>query len=575
MTNIIFTKITMFGQSSCNTEFDAATEAMFNNLNLGANCSDDVSNLSNLPITFNLVIGYSTLDPRVTNTFLNNLIAKTNQIYNDKSIFFNTVLLPLEREDYLLTPSFFNANGKCILGWIGGEARGNIGEGSFIAINSEDIFIHELGHALGLLHTFQPNVNDGINPLWLTDERVTRDEDEVSCPCNCLEEGDKICDTPPDPNPTNANGDSQAGIWWNAIFGLNAPFCGFAENHGKKDICGLEYTDDSQVGNIMGYMTYNNCISMTNGQASMILKVLQKDGGGFKFTTPNFSLPVIQTGTTITTPTIWNSNKFISGNIIVESTLEITNAHLQFLGNFKIKVKPGGTLKIVNSKLTGFEDSGEFCLLTGAEKFGGIEVIGGAAISKVIILTNSLIDSEKGIYSTPGNTQIAVGGTTIKSDNELHFNGSLQSVVFVNSTIEKNIYFENCKLAALRGCTLKQSNSALQAIKSKNSKLELNGPGTIEGGKISVDFDSEGSHDLLIDNKLVLNPTDLIEPALKVRKANMVLIDDITINNNGISLTNIALARVKKSTLNLALSPSGQIAFNVSNVLIMMYTTTL
>lgn len=90
------------------------------------------------------------------------------------------------------TPTYSN----CIYGRIakgyavdGYTDHGNP-NGTFISRTNKYTVVHELGHALGLLHTFQGFTN-------VKHEYVR--QDGINCGCNCLVEGDLVCDTRNDP----------------------------------------------------------------------------------------------------------------------------------------------------------------------------------------------------------------------------------------------------------------------------------------------------------------------------------------------------------------------------------------
>ena len=96
------------------------------------------------------------------------------------------------------------------------------------------IFGHEMGHCLGLYHTFENNL--GI-------ENVTRN---AAHPCyDCGADGDLCCDTPADYEDSQDNTSSTT--------------CTYSSNH--EDACGFTYTPSTI--NIMSYQPWE-CISSTS-----------------------------------------------------------------------------------------------------------------------------------------------------------------------------------------------------------------------------------------------------------------------------------------------------------------------
>lgn len=107
------------------------------------------------------------------------------------------------------------------------------------AINSANvhsIFAHEMGHCLGLYHTFETWNNKKV-------ELVSRSQTGCN---NCTTAGDLCCDTPAD--------------YWNSWSGGNMSGCSYVGT--AKDACNNTYSPNTV--NIMSYMPWG-CISFNAG----------------------------------------------------------------------------------------------------------------------------------------------------------------------------------------------------------------------------------------------------------------------------------------------------------------------
>ncbi len=123
-----------------------------------------------------------------------------------------------------------------------------------VATSRSSIIAHEMGHALGLFHTFQStDYTNTMFPCSTTGLNIT------SCPelvngSNCEQCGDLVCDTPADPNG-----------------GYNPSTCRY--NDALTDSNGDYYQPDGK--NVMSYAGLGCDKHITKGQASRIKMVMQ------------------------------------------------------------------------------------------------------------------------------------------------------------------------------------------------------------------------------------------------------------------------------------------------------------
>lgn len=137
------------------------------------------------------------------------------------------------------------------------------------------ILAHEMGHCLGLYHTFEPWKDKFGNPT--NQENVAR---SGNCK-NCTTAGDVLCDTPADDN---------GGVNANCIYIGTA-----------KDACNTSYSP--LTNNIMAYGDYRCINTFTNGQGDRMRTFLTTNADLNSFLvhdviyTPIFGNTVISSGT--------------------------------------------------------------------------------------------------------------------------------------------------------------------------------------------------------------------------------------------------------------------------------------
>jgi len=166
---------------------------------------------------------------------------------------------------------------------------------------------HELGHHFSLVHTFG-NGNGGTG----TEELVRRDH-PLSTIGNCRLYGDRICDTPADPN-----------IWNGCLFG------GAGDN--AKDAYGDYYNPDPS--NIMSYVPTKNCKkALSDGQLDRVKKFLSGNNNTAK---DELSRRVL----TLTND-ISNRADIYSAPYIVASNKIAGTPLVEYRGVMKITLLPG------------------------------------------------------------------------------------------------------------------------------------------------------------------------------------------------------------------------------------------
>ena len=185
---------------------------------------------------------------------------------------------------------------------------GNFDANPFTSMATSHLLSHELGHCLGLRHTFQvPNQQFVNNP-------------QCAGATIFYTQGDRICDTPADPN-MNYNVNSNNCSW---------------NNYGLQDPNGVLYNPD--VKNIMGYSSPECYEYFTEGQglwmrdAIAFSDVLTECIVEVDFEYENYSF-------TNGNNTIGAGNHYLRGDITIESGAILTvspDAILTFERGIKI-----------------------------------------------------------------------------------------------------------------------------------------------------------------------------------------------------------------------------------------------
>lgn len=143
------------------------------------------------------------------------------------------------------------------------ETNGNQPARVFVTADAakanEKVLEHEIGHIFSLYHTHSAS-SDGCAK---TQERVTRDAPDA----NCEGSGDRLCDTPADPNLSSQ---CHQG---NPIF-VNSDNCTYVGGTIYKDDLGVPFNPD--VTNVMSYSPRSCTSSFTDGQEDKVKTSIMK-----------------------------------------------------------------------------------------------------------------------------------------------------------------------------------------------------------------------------------------------------------------------------------------------------------
>lgn len=210
---------------------------------------------------------------------------------------------------------------------------GSYWEEPFNPLVRSRVISHEMGHCLGLHHTFLGAPNSGLSGAGICEEYIDNS--------NCQTCGDFVCDTPPDPLTQGANGS------------VPYPECKWMGN--LTDSNGHYYDPDET--NIMSY-THPKCmVEFTEGQGARMRLVIPLTSYLLQRLVPaDLTSQVINTNTTWTTSNTPNNGDFtVFDDIVVESgsTLTISaGVTIHFGPESKLIIKPNAKV-ISYGVLTG------------------------------------------------------------------------------------------------------------------------------------------------------------------------------------------------------------------------------
>jgi len=329
---------------------------------------------------------------------------------------------------------------------------------------------HELGHCLGLLHTF--NCQGGNN------ECVDRNHTSAT------NGGDKVCDTEADPeNGVDENTCMKTG----PLFDDNSADhkgCLFFAN----TCAGDEY--NPPVHNIMSY--YYNCMeSFTPGQAermkqmmilSPILQYASGDGN-----------EIISTNTTWLTDVNMDYDLFIKSGITltVKAKLKMATSRKIILEGGATLIVDGGTLTIGNSKKIcgGTQDTGPF--------WKGVEIGKNGGRGTVQLINNAIIEhSYSGLYNSIGGRAFVVANNASWYNNrtgiDMISSNRTNVMLFIsNCNFELNSQYKGTEayhqiilangIARFNGCSIENKSSQypnlIAGILEEGTSLEfINSP---------------------------------------------------------------------------------------------------
>lgn len=307
----------------------------------------------------------------------------------------------------------------------GGGGLGNLGGNACWSSYDPDakarIVCHEVGHCLGLLHTFQGTVNIGSGPAT---------QPEYVNGLDCCNRGDRVCDTPADPyidfSLSGAQG-AQANCTWIQPTVL--------------DPNGQPYPSPL-LNNIMSYYRILTCPedwSFTPGQ-----------GERMRFTV-NTSATLLPTRrdmyliTDTANETIWTGNKYIDADVYVlpGAVLRITGANVYMAPGTRIIIEGGGAVKVRDhSHITVDQVPVSYCALGSNRAFWkGFEVRGqntSEGYPGVLNVYESEISfAENAVYLTEN------GNSAGNEENFGHGRVFLSRTIFRNNKKALNLFIDN------------------------------------------------------------------------------------------------------------------------------------
>ena len=254
--------------------------------------------------------------------------------------------------------------------------------------------VHEIGHMLGLRHTFQGGctaTSECVNQYCTT---ISTDLDDYVIP-----EGDGLCDTPAqrlqenksrcwdlngndirDPEE-DSNGDGVVN--WHDCECRDSFFpgsgCSYTNSNGEVDKCGDTYVDQNSVlaYNFMNYFVGTCANSFTNGQRLKMHQIIENVHssriGTFDSCDSGSDLEGIYTGV-ISGETVEFENmnfKFSTDLVIENSTVWFKKCHLEFTNDFATSlIMKNSTVYLVDQSLI---EAGEDCSGNGGS-FQGVEM---------------------------------------------------------------------------------------------------------------------------------------------------------------------------------------------------------
>jgi hypothetical protein len=265
---------------------------------------------------------------------------------------------------------------------------------------------HEVGHSLGLLHTFFSN----SSPLIL----------DCHTDAECMKNGDLVCDTPPV---------------------INGPASVFQPCDDNLNTCTLDSQDDD-VHNYMGYYTDGCQFRFSEGQKDRIYYILDKPLKNLcseenlicTGVHPNSTIPY---DIVISTPTDWNPDTQAAGvsakSVTVKAgvVLNISSVPVRFCQGGTLTIEPGAKVYLNAATLTASTCAGVWNGVV-IQQAGGKQGLLSTAKNSVIERAMVGVSIDVPLFSTQLRGGIACQSTTFRNNGV--------GVQLTNNTTASGIY---------------------------------------------------------------------------------------------------------------------------------------